>query len=258
MRARLTARLVASSALIVGAGGLGSPAALALAASGVGRIGLIDDDEVDLSNLARQILHSTGDVGRPKVDSGRERLLALAPGVRVETHALRARPGNIREIIAEYGVIVDGSDNLPTKLMLNDACVLEGKPLVTGGILRFFGQFMTILPGETACYRCVFGRVPFGREGPSCAEAGVFGAIAGVIGMAQAGEAVRLLAGQCPAWAGRLMTADLWRGKFGAISLKKDLECPVCGVSASITSLAEENYGPRGAENIENELIGSS
>ncbi len=254
----MSARLAASSVLIVGAGGLGSPAALALAASGVGRIGLIDDDEVDLSNLARQILHSTSDVGRAKVDSGRERLLALAPGVRVETRALRAQPGNLPEIISDYGVIVDGSDNLPTKLMLNDACVLGGKPLVTGGILRFFGQLMTILPGETACYRCVFGRVPFGREGPSCGEAGVFGAIAGVVGMAQAGEAVRLLAGQRPAWAGRLLTADLWRGKFGVISLRKDPECLVCGASASITSLAEENYGLRGAENIENELIGSS
>ena len=167
--------LAEASVLILGVGGLGSPAALAMAASGVGRIGLIDDDAVDLSNLARQILHRTEDIGRLKVASGAGCLSTLAPSVKVETHPVRMTAENAAELIGQHDVVIDGSDSLSAKLMLNDACVLEGRPLVTGGILRFFGQLMTIIPGETACYRCVFGRIPFGQEGPSCAEAGVFG-----------------------------------------------------------------------------------
>lgn len=247
--------LSGSSALIVGAGGLGSPAALALAASGVGRLGLVDDDTVDLSNLARQILHRTADVGRPKVESGAERLAAMAPGIRVETHPLRLDADNAAEIVSGYDVVVDGSDNLPTKLLLNDACVLGGRPLVTGGILRFLGQLMTVMPGETACYRCVYGKVLLGGEGPSCGEAGVFGAVAGYIGMAQAADAVRVLSGLRPAWANRLLVADIWRGRFDGIELTCDPDCPVCGASASITSLDGKNYEQGGGDRIRNEVV---
>ncbi len=247
--------LADASVLILGAGGLGSPAALAMAASGVGRIGLIDDDAVDLSNLARQILHRTEDVGRLKVASGAGRLSALAPSVKVETHPVRMTAENAAELIGHYDVVIDGSDSLSAKLMLNDACVLEGRPLVTGGILRFFGQIMTIIPGETACYRCVFGRIPFGQDGPSCAEVGVFGAVAGVIGMAQAAEAVRVLSGRRPAWAGRLLTADLWRGRFGAIHMRKDPDCPVCGESAPVKRLAGENYRQGDGEGFGNKMV---
>ena len=229
MKGPLSPGLAGTSALILGAGGLGSPAALALAASGVGRIGIVDDDAVDLSNLARQILHRTEDIGRAKVASGKERLLALAPKVEVRTYPVRLSDENAAEIIRGYGVVLDGSDNLAARLSMNDACVLEGRPLVTGGILRFFGQLMTVIPGKTPCYRCVFGALEGGREGPSCAEAGVFGAIAGIIGMAQAGEAVRILAGFAPAWAGKLATADFWKRKFGATKLKNDPSCPACG-----------------------------
>lgn len=229
MKMVLTRSLSDASALVLGAGGLGSPVALALAASGVGRIGIVDDDAVDLSNLARQILHRTEDVGRAKVASGKERLLALAPAVNVRTYPVRLTDENAAELIGGYGVVLDGSDNLAAKLSLNDACVLEGRPLVTGGILRFFGQLITVIPGETPCYRCVFGALEGGQEGPSCAEAGVFGAIAGIIGMAQAGEAVRILAGLSPAWAGQLATADFWNRKYGVMKVKNDPSCPACG-----------------------------
>ncbi len=247
--------LSGASALIVGAGGLGSPAALALAASGVGRLGLVDDDAVDLSNLARQILHRTADLGRPKVESGAERLAAMAPGVRVEKHCLRLGAENAAELVSGYDVVVDGTDNLPAKLLLNDACVLGGRPLVTGGILRFFGQLMTVIPGDTACYRCVYGKVLLGEEGPSCGEAGVFGAVAGYIGMAQAGDAVRLLSGLRPAWANRLLVADLWRGRFDGIELARDPDCPVCGTPSSITSIDEKNYIQGGGERTWSEAV---
>ncbi len=251
----LSGGLPRSSALIVGAGGLGSPAALALAASGVGRVGLVDDDAVDLSNLARQILHRTEDVGRPKVESGAERLAAMAPGVQVEIHHLRLGVENAAELVSGYDVVVDGSDNLPTKLLLNDVCVLRGRPLVTGGILRFFGQLMTVVPGKTACYRCVYGKVLLGGEGPSCSEAGVFGAVAGFIGMAQAGDAVRVLSGLRPAWANRLLVADMWRGRFDGIELARDPDCPVCGTSSSITSLDVKNYVQDGGDRTWNEVV---
>jgi molybdopterin/thiamine biosynthesis adenylyltransferase len=229
MKMTIPRSLCDASALILGAGGLGSPAAIVLAASGVGRIGIVDDDAVDLSNLARQILHRTVDVGRAKVASTKERLEALAPSVKVETYPVRLSDENAEELIGGYDVVLDGSDNLAAKLSLNDACVLAGRPLVTGGILRFFGQLMTVIPGKTPCYRCVFGALEGGHEGPSCAEAGVFGAIAGIIGMAQAGEAVRILAGFSPAWAGQLATADFWNRKFGVTKIKNNPTCPACG-----------------------------
>ncbi len=248
-------RLAEASALVLGAGGLGSPAALALAASGVGRIGLVDDDAVDLSNLARQILHRSEDVGRAKVVSGAERLSRLTPGVRVETFPVRMTAGNAADLISGFSVVVDGSDTIFAKLMLNDACVQVGRPLVVGGILRFFGQLLTVLPGETACYRCVFGRIAPGGEGPSCGEAGVFGAVAGVIGMAQAAEAVRLLLGLRPAWAGKLLTADLWRGKFGGIRVRRDPSCPSCSEAALSSRGDDEKRSAKNAEALEDKAV---
>lgn len=220
--------LAKESILVLGAGALGSPAALALAASGVGRIGLVDGDRVDLSNLARQILHRTADIGRFKVVSGADCLQQLAPAVKVETYPFQLDEDEASDIISSYGVVIDGSDNLRTKLMLNDVCVREGRPLVTGGILQFNGVLMTVLPGCTPCYRCVFGEGNSIEDGPSCGEAGVFGAVAGLIGMAQAGEAIRILSGLQAAWVGRLLMVDLWRGKFDAINLNRDPDCPVC------------------------------
>lgn len=239
---RVSERLARASVLIVGAGGLGSPAALALAASGVGRIGLVDDDSVDLSNLARQILHRTADLGRSKVESGAERLGAFSDRVRVKTHRFRLEAGGAASLVEGYDAVVDGSDNLPTKFLVNDACVLAGRPLVAGAILRFFGQLLTVLPGESACYRCLFGGVPPEGSAPTCQEAGVMGAVAGFIGMLQAGEAVRILAGRAPAWAGRLFTADLWSGSFGDVRVARDPGCAVCGESPAITSLSPEAY----------------
>jgi len=228
----LAERLARSSVLVVGAGGLGSPAALALAASGVGRIGLVDEDRVDLSNLTRQILHRTADLGRAKVDSGVERLGALAPGVRVEAHRTRLGPAEAPSLVAGYDVVVDGSDNLDTKLLMNEACLQEGKPLVLGAILRFFGQVLTVVPGKTACARCLYGG-DGGAVLASCGRAGVLGAVAGFIGMAQAAEALRLLAGRPPAWADRLLTADLWRNRMGTAPLRPDPFCETCGAGAA-------------------------
>jgi adenylyltransferase/sulfurtransferase len=228
----LAERLARSSALVVGAGGLGSPAALALAASGVGRIGLADEDRVDLSNLTRQILHRTADVGRPKVDSGAERLRALAPGVQVAAHRTRLGTSEAASLVAGYDVVVEGSDNLETKLLVNEACLQEGKPLVMGAILRFFGQVLTVLPGKTACVRCLYGGAT-GALLASCGRAGVLGAVAGFIGMAQAAEALRLLAGRPPAWADRLLTADLWRNAMGTVALRPDPLCETCGAGAA-------------------------
>ncbi|MEK6709757.1 MAG: HesA/MoeB/ThiF family protein [Nitrospinota bacterium] len=228
----LAGRLARSSGLVVGAGGLGSPAALALAAAGVGRIGLVDEDRVDLSNLTRQLLHRGADVGRPKVESGAERLRALAPAVEVVTHRARLGAPDAASLIAGYDVVVEGSDNLGTKLAVNEACLQEGKPLVLGAILRCFGQVLTVLPGQTACARCLYGGAPGDPLAASCGRAGVLGAVAGFIGMAQAAEALRLLAGRPPAWAGRLLTADLWRNTMGTAPLLPDPRCEACSSGA--------------------------
>ncbi|HBK78925.1 MAG TPA: adenylyltransferase [Nitrospinae bacterium] len=248
-------RLAGESALVLGAGALGSPAALALAASGVGRIGLVDDDLVDLSNLARQILHRTADIGLSKVVSGAERLSQLAPSVKVDTYPIRLGADKASGIVSRYGVVIDGGDNFRTKLMLNDACVRGGRPLVTGGILRFNGQLMTVVPGCTPCYRCVFGGRDSEEDGPSCGEAGVFGAVAGLIGMAQAGEAIRILSGLRPAWAGRLLMADLWRGKFDAIDLNREPDCPVCQKAVSGLGPAARPDCPEDSETAGNESM---
>ncbi len=223
--------LAGASALIVGVGGLGSPAALALAAAGVARIGLADHDTVTLDNLARQILHRTEDLGRLKVDSGADSIFRLCPKVAVDKIPLKLTRKNTARIIAPYDVIIDGSDNLAFKLVLNDACALSGKPWVMGGVLRFFGQIMTILPGESACLRCLVGEEGAGVRGLDCGDAGVLGAVAGFVGMAQAADALRVIEGLAPAWSNRLMTADFWNNAFGGLAVEQDPDCPVCALA---------------------------
>lgn len=220
-----------SSVLIVGVGGLGCPAALALAASGVGRVGLADHDTVTLDNLARQILHRTEDVGRLKVDSGADSIFRLSAEVAVDKIPQKLTRRNTAGIIAPYDVVVDGSDNLATKLALNEACAAAGKPWVMGGVLRFFGQMMTILPGRSACLRCLIGEEGEGARGLDCGDAGVFGAVAGFVGMAQAADALRVLEGLEPAWSNRLMTADFSKNAVGSVCVARDPDCPVCALA---------------------------
>ncbi len=181
-------KILKAGVLVIGAGGLGSPCSFYLAAAGVGKIGLVDSDKVELNNLQRQIIHTTADVGTPKTESGKRRLTALNPQVEVITYPLRLDSTNILGIIKDYDIIVDGSDNFPTRYLVNDACVLSKKPLVHAGIFRYDGQIMTILPGSGPCYRCLFPEPPPQGLVPSCQEAGILGAVAGVMGVLQANE----------------------------------------------------------------------
>jgi molybdopterin-synthase adenylyltransferase len=229
-------KLLSAKVLIIGAGGLGSPIALYLAAAGVGTIGLADPDEVDLSNLQRQILHQTKDVGRKKVESGKESLIALNPGIHVITHPLALNARNAEGIISEYDFIVEGTDNFSSKFLINDACVLFGKPFSQGGILRFQGQTITYRPGS-ACYRCVFIEPPPVGAVPTCSEAGVLGAIAGILGTIQAAEVVKGLLGIGTTLENRLLTFNAMDMSFRTIDIKRNPNCPICGTSPSITEL---------------------
>jgi adenylyltransferase/sulfurtransferase len=233
-------KLLASKALIVGAGGLGSPAALYLAAAGVGTIGIIDSDVVDLSNLQRQILHETKDLERPKVFSAEERMREVNPDVHVIPYPIRLTAGNAREIISGYDLVLDGSDNFPTKFLVNDACVMLGIPLILAGILRFDGQLFVIQAGGRPCYRCVFRRPPPPGLIPSCEEAGILGAVAGVMGSLQALEGIKILLGLADIKAGRIVLFDALDGDFKAIQASRDPACPLCGVSPTITKLQED------------------
>jgi len=225
--------------LIVGAGGLGSPAAYYLAAAGVGTICIIDDDVVDLSNLQRQILHTTGDIGRAKADSAGEKLKALNPNCKVIPRRTRLTAGNAQEIIKEYDAVVDGTDNFPTRFLINDACVMVKKPFFHGGILRFFGQALTVVPGQWPCYRCIFGGPPPTASAPTCAEAGVLGVLAGTIGVIQATEVLKYLLGLGDLLVGRLLTYDALSLQFSEIEVKKNPDCPVCGDNPTITGLVD-------------------
>lgn len=232
-------RLLASKALIVGAGGLGSPAGLYLAAAGVGTIGIIDHDAVDLSNLQRQVLHSTKDLDRPKVFSAQERIEGLNPDVTVVPYHQRLTAANALEVIRGYDIILDGSDNFPTKFLVNDACVMLGKPLVLAGILRFDGQLFTILPGRGPCYRCLFRTPPPAGLIPSCEEAGILGAVAGVMGTLQAVEALKILLGTGETRA-RILLFDAGTTEFREVAVRRDPDCPVCSDHPTITELREE------------------
>jgi molybdopterin/thiamine biosynthesis adenylyltransferase len=233
-------KLLAGKVLIIGAGGLGSPIALYLAAAGVGTIGIADADVVDLSNLQRQIAHHTKDIGVPKVDSARDKMIAMNPDVTVKTYQTWINADNIREIVVDYDFIIDGTDNFAAKFLINDACVLEGKPYSHGGILQFDGQTITVLPGESACYRCIFPTPPPKDAIPTCSAAGVIGVLPGIIGTLQATEAVKFLLGKGDLLAGRLLTYNALRMKFREVPIRKNPKCPICGDRPTITELKDE------------------
>jgi sulfur-carrier protein adenylyltransferase/sulfurtransferase len=222
-------RLKGAHVLLVGAGGLGSPAALYLAAAGVGHLGLVDFDVVDLTNLQRQVLHGTKDVGRPKLDSARERVADVNPHVHLETYETALTSANALEIIGDYDLVVDGTDNFPTRYLTNDACVLLGKPNVYGSIFRFEGQASVFATAEGPCYRCLFREPPPPGLVPSCAEGGVLGVLPGLVGVIQATEALKLILGAGEPLVGRLLLVDALRMRFRTVALRKDPECPACG-----------------------------
>jgi molybdopterin/thiamine biosynthesis adenylyltransferase len=225
--------------LIVGAGGLGAPAALYLAAAGVGTLGLVDADAVELSNLQRQVIHFTPDVGKPKVISAQEKIQAINPDVEVIVYRQRAVAANIAGMIKDYDFILDGTDNFPAKFLVNDACVLARKPFSHGGILRFDGQTLTYVPGS-ACYRCVFENPPPLNAVPSCSQAGILGAVAGMLGTIQAAEALKYLIGSGELLTNRLLIFNALAMSFRTVTIKKNPRCPVCGEDPSITKLVDE------------------
>jgi molybdopterin/thiamine biosynthesis adenylyltransferase len=233
-------KLLESKVLVIGAGGLGSPVAMYLAAAGVGTIGLLDFDRVDLSNLQRQILHDTDDVGRPKVESGKERLNAMNPGVEVVTHDVALTSENAFDILGRYDVIVDGTDNFPVRYLVNDATQMLGKPLVYGSIYQFEGQATVFMPGpEVPCYRCLFPEPPPPGTVPSCAEGGVFGVLPGTVGCIQATEAIKVVTGMGDPLIGRLLIFDALDMEFTTVKLRWDPDCPVCGKHPTVTELID-------------------
>ncbi|MCR4418970.1 MAG: HesA/MoeB/ThiF family protein [Clostridia bacterium] len=215
--------------LIVGAGGLGSPAALYLAAAGVGTLGLVDADRVELSNLQRQVLHATGRIGRPKALSAKEAVEALNPEVRVEPHPLTLSPDNALSLVASYDLVIDAVDNLPSRYVVNDACHSAGKPLIEAGVLRWEGMVTTILPGQSPCYRCLFPVPPPAGAVAGAREAGVMGVAPGVIGVIQAAEALKLILGAGSPLAGRLLLFDALCMSFREVKIERNPDCPLCG-----------------------------
>jgi molybdopterin/thiamine biosynthesis adenylyltransferase len=233
-------KLLGSRILLVGAGGLGSPASLYLAAAGVGRLGIVDADVVDETNLQRQIAHSTQSLGEPKVDSARRTLEALNPDVEVKTYRERLTSENIDRILGEgWDVIVDGADNFPTRYLVNDASIWHGVPVVHGSIFRFEGQVTVFKPGEGPCYRCLFPQPPPPELAPSCAEGGVLGVLPGIIGSLQANEALKLVLGIGEPLVGRLLLFDALEAAFTEVALRRDPACPVCGESPTITEYVD-------------------
>ena len=233
-------KLLSSKVLIVGAGGLGSPAALYLAAAGVGTIGIVDGDKVDLTNLQRQIIHRTTDVGVDKVISAENKIKEINPDIKVKTHNLRARANNIGEVIKEYDFIIDGTDNFAAKFLINDVCYFEKIPYSHAGILQFDGQLITVLPGETACYRCIFDSPPLPNAVPSCSQSGVLGVIPGVIGSLQATEAIKYLLGIGDLLTDTLMMYNALKMEFRKVRLNRNPDCPLCGNNPRITELKDE------------------
>ena len=232
-------KLKAARVLCVGAGGLGSPLALYLSAAGVGTLGLVDFDVVDASNLQRQILHSTRDVGRKKLDSAEEKLAALNPAVHVVKHETMLSSTNAMDILKDYDIVADGTDNFPTRYLVNDACVLLGKPNVYGSVFRFEGQASVFATREGPCYRCLYPEPPPPGTVPSCAEGGVLGILPGLIGIIQATEVIKLILGKGEALVGRLLLVDALSMRFRELKLKKNPECPVCGAHPTVTALID-------------------
>jgi adenylyltransferase/sulfurtransferase len=232
-------RIKAGSVLCIGAGGLGSPAAMYLAAAGIGRIGIVDFDVVDYSNLQRQLLHMTRDVGRPKVESARERLRAINPDIRVDAHQAALDSSNALDLFRQYDLVVDGSDNFPTRYLVNDASVLTGRPYIYGSIFRFEGQASVFAAPGGPCYRCLYPEPPPPDLVPTCAEGGVLGVLPGMIGTIQATEAIKLILGAGETLVGRLLLLDALRMKFREVRLPPDPDCPVCGTTPAIRELQD-------------------
>jgi sulfur-carrier protein adenylyltransferase/sulfurtransferase len=233
-------RLMNAKVLVIGAGGLGSPAAMYLAAAGVGTIGLVDFDEVEVSNLQRQLLHDTDDVGRPKVDSAKERLSDLNPNVEILTHETLLSSANAFDVLGGYDVVIDGTDNFPVRYLVNDSTQMLGIPLVYGSIYQWEGQASVFLPGqETPCYRCLFPEPPPPGTVPSCAEGGVFGVLPGIVGSIQAVEAIKLVLGKGDSLVGRLLLFDALTMEFTTVRLRWDPDCPVCGKHPTVTELID-------------------
>jgi len=250
-------KLKQAKVLCVGTGGLGSPISLYLSAAGVGTIGLVDFDVVDDSNLQRQIVHSTADIGRPKIESARDTLLGINPYLNVELHGDGITRDNVREIVAQYDIVVDGTDNFPTRYLVNDACVLEGKPLVYASIFQFDGQATVFNHKQGPCYRCLYPEPPPPGLVPSCAEGGVLGVLPGVIGILQATEAVKIILDAGKSLSGRLLLYDALDMKFREMKLHKDPTCPACGENPTIGDVEayEEFCGLPPTEEIDKEEV---
>ncbi len=228
-------KLLASKVLIVGVGGLGSPAALYLAAAGVGTIGIVDGDEVELTNLQRQIIHHTNDVGLEKVISAANTMRAINPDVTVKTYHQMVNADNIRELVKNYDFVIDATDNFPAKFVINDACYLEKVPFSHAGVLKFSGQMITVLPGKTACYRCIFNSLPPDDVARSCSQAGILGILPGVIGSLQATEAIKYLLGIGKLLTDTLLTYDALEMNFRPIKVTRNPDCPLCGKNKLLT-----------------------
>ncbi len=232
-------QLLKGRVLLVGVGGLGCPAALYLAAAGVGKIGLVDADVVDKSNLQRQVLFGESDVGRPKVEAARDRLLDINSGIEIHPHYELLTSHNIFEVMDGYDIVVNGCDNFPTRYLVNDAAVMQKKTVVDGSIFRFEGQVTVYVPGDGPCYRCLYPEPPPPGEVPSCAEGGVLGVLPGIVGLMQATEVVKLLLGQGTSLVGRVLLYDALEMKFRELKLRRDRECPVCGDNPTVTELID-------------------
>jgi adenylyltransferase/sulfurtransferase len=232
-------RLKAAKVLCVGTGGLGSPLAFYLAAAGIGTLGLVDFDVVDASNLQRQIIHSTKDIGRKKLDSAAEKLIALNPALNVVKHETMLSSANALEILKDYDIVADGTDNFPTRYLVNDACVLLGKPNVYGSIFRFEGQASVFATEQGPCYRCLYPEPPPPGLVPSCAEGGVLGILPGLVGVMQATEVIKLILGKGESLVGRLLLVDALNMRFRELKLRKNPECPVCGTNPTVTQLID-------------------
>jgi molybdopterin-synthase adenylyltransferase len=234
-------KLLSSKVLLIGAGGLGSPAAVYLAAAGIGTIGIVDADKVDLTNLQRQIIHHTSDLGVEKVKSAQTKMKAINPDVTVKTYHELVKAANIRKIIREYDFVIDATDNFPAKFLINDACFFEKKPFSHAGILRFDGQLMTILPGKSACYRCIFHSPPPADLARSSSRAGILGVLPGVIGTLQATESIKFLLGIGNLLTDTLLTYNALTMEFRKVRLKRNPNCPLCGPNPIITELKDDS-----------------
>ncbi len=243
-------KLKAAKVLLIGTGGLGAPLGLYLAAAGVGRLGLVDFDAVDFTNLQRQVTFSTADVGRSKIEAARERLQALNPDIEIVTHETKLTSDNALAILRNYDIIVDGTDNFPTRYLVNDACVLLGKPNVYGSIFRFEGQATVFALKDGPCYRCLYPEPPPPGLVPSCAEGGVLGVLPGIIGSLQAMETIKLIIGKGEVLKGRLLVFDALKMRFRELKLRKNPDCPACGTHRTVTKLIDyyEFCGVRGEE----------